>query len=334
LFLRDHSRAGRASWRSVGAALAAASLLVATGWGLGRQDHTTSAGEVSVSLVQTNVAQDEKFMAERLPQALGALDVALRAAPGAWVVAPETAVPLLPDQLQALLPGYWEGLQQHFQQSGRVALVGVPLGDFERGYTNSVVALGPRVPYRYDKHHLVPFGEFIPPGFRWFTQALNIPLGDFARGPLDAPSLVWANQRVAPNICYEDLFGEELAVRFVDPAQAPTVLVNVSNIGWFGDTAALPQHLVISRLRALELQRPMLRATNTGVTAVIDHQGRVLGRLPPFSVGTLSGTVHGRHGVTPYAAWVGRYGLWPLAWAACAIVGLMGLFGRSANRQT
>jgi apolipoprotein N-acyltransferase len=98
------------------------------------------------------------------------------------------------------------------------------------------------------------------------------------------------------------------------------VLANISNIGWFGDTSALPQHLNISRMRSLELQRPMLRATNTGVTAIIDHQGRVTAQLPSLKQGVLDGTVEGRVGSTPYASWVARVGLWPMAAGALVLV--------------
>ncbi|MGZ5275916.1 MAG: apolipoprotein N-acyltransferase, partial [Caldimonas sp.] len=201
---------------------------------------------------------------------------------------------------------------------GRAALVGLPLGDEESGYTNSAAGISaataalPGGFYRYDKHHLVPFGEFIPRGFRWFTGLMNIPLGDFNRGPLTAPSFVVKGERVAPNICYEDLFGEELAARFVPPDTAPTILANLSNIGWFGETIAVAQHLQISRMRSLELQRPMIRATNTGATAVIDHRGVVIRALPPFERGELEASVEGRSGITPFAAWAGRFGLWPL----------------------
>jgi apolipoprotein N-acyltransferase len=296
-------------------------------WGLaallGRIEHTRPAGSLQVTLLQTNVAQDEKFVAERLPQTLAWLGERLQREQGDLVIAPETAVPLLPDQLEALSPGYWEALQAHFHTAGRAALLGLPLGDFSSGYTNSVAGLGLGTPYRYDKQHLVPFGEFIPPGFRWFVDLMQMPLGDFSRGPLDAPSFAVRDQRVAPNVCYEDLFGEELAVRFVEAARAPTILANVSNIGWFGDTVALTQHLNISRMRSLELQRPMLRATNTGVTAFIDHRGHVAARMEPFSAGALSGLVQGRDGVTPYAAWAGRFGLWPLGLGAGALVALL-----------
>jgi apolipoprotein N-acyltransferase len=168
----------------------------------------------------------------------------------------------------------------------------------------------------------VPFGEFIPPGFRWFTELMNIPLGDFARGVRNPPSFEFKGQRFGPNICYEDLFGEELARRFADAAAAPTVLVNLSNIGWFGDTIAVPQHLNISRMRSLELQRPMLRATNTGATAIVDHRGRAAATLESFTRGMLEGRVEGRSGSTPYAYWASRLGLWPLFVLAVPVIAL------------
>ena len=288
---------------------------------------TRDAGDVVVALVQTNVPQDDKFDAERLPQTLAAVHKALLAARADLVVVPETAVPLLPGQLNDLAPGYWHGLVDHFAASGagagRAALIGVPLGDFDRGYTNSVMGLSAgQTPYRYDKAHLVPFGEFIPFGFRWFTDLMNIPLGDFNRGRTDPPPFVAAGQRIAPNICYEDLFGEELARRFAGGAKAaPTMLANLSNIAWFGPTIAVDQHLHISRLRTLEFQVPMVRATNTGATAAITHEALVAAMVLPHTRGTLVAKVQGREGVTPYAWWAGRFGLWPpalLALALCA----------------
>jgi len=227
--------------------------------------------------------------------------------------------------------GYWEALRASFAEGGRAALVGVPLGSFAEGYTNSVAGLSaaaasaPGGFYRYDKHHLVPFGEFIPFGFRWFVDMMRMPLGDFNRGPLNAPSFVVKGERVGPNVCYEDLFGEELAARFADPARAPTIFANVSNIAWFGDSVAIDQHLQISRLRTLELQRPMLRATNTGATAVIDHRGVVTHALAPHTRGVLEATVQGREGLTPYARWASAFGLWPLGLAALAVVAAFGL---------
>ncbi len=305
--------------------LALALLLLPAAWGVwrGAPEFTQPSGSLRVALLQTNVAQDEKFAAEHMPESLawvaGTMTAETTAGQSDLVLAPETAVPLLPDQLDELVPGYWAALQQRFgQPGGPVALVGVPLGSYSQGYSNSVVGLSAGAPYRYDKSHLVPFGEFIPTGFRWFTALMNIPLGDFNRGPLNAPSFAARAERVAPNICYEDLFGEELALRFADATRAPTILANVSNIGWFGDTIAVPQHLQISRFRTLELQRPMLRATNTGATAVIDHRGVVTAALPPFTRGVLLATVQGRTGLTPFARWSAAAGLWPL-WVLAAL---------------
>jgi len=312
--------------RAWGAAAGVAAL-VAVGALLPGQ-FTRPAGTLSVTLLQSNVQQDEKFAADRMPEALAWVAQALTAARTDLVVGPETVVPLLPVQLKDFAPGYWEGLQAHFARPDRAALVGIPLGDHDPGYTNSVVGLSAGPAYRYDKHHLVPFGEFIPRGFRWFTELMNIPLGDFLRGVPSAPSFPVGGQRVAPNICYEDLFGEELALRFADPAAAPTLLANISNIAWFGDSIAIAQHLQISRLRTLELQRPMLRATNTGATAFIDHRGVVTASLAPHTRGVLVGNVQGRDGVTPFAWWAARLGLWPLWVAGAGVMLAAALFSR------
>jgi apolipoprotein N-acyltransferase len=176
--------------------------------------------------------------------------------------------------------------------------------------------------FRYDKHHLVPFGEFVPPLFRWFVDLMAIPLGDFNRGRLGQAAFEWHGQRIAPNICYEDLFGEELARGFMHAGSAPTVLVNVSNLAWFGSTVALDQHLHISRLRALELGRSMVRATNTGATVVIDHEGRVTHAQPRQTAGVLVASVQGRTGLTPFAWWASRWGLWPVWWLAVVVLAL------------
>lgn len=283
-------------------------------------DWSTPAGSLSVTLLQGNIPQDEKFEAgSGVPLALQWYAEQLQASGSELVVAPETAVPLLPQQLPA---GYWEALQSRFFHSKQAALIGIPLGNYAEGYTNSVLGLRGELAqsWRYDKHHLVPFGEFIPPLFKWFTALMNIPLGDFNRGALGQPSFAVAGQRLAPNICYEDLFGEELATRFENAASAPTLFVNVSNIGWFGNTVAIDQHLHISRMRALEFQRPFVRATNTGATVILDHHAQVTASLPRHTRGVLDGRVEGRTGMTPFAWWVSRFGLWPL-WLAGLLLG-------------
>lgn len=286
---------------------------------MGGGELTRSTGRLSVALLQGNIPQDEKFQpGSGVPLALRWYGEQLQQEHAALVVAPETALPLLPQQLPE---GYWDALRQRYASGQQAALVGLPLGSYREGYSNSAVGLAPgQTPWRYDKHHLVPFGEFVPTGFKWFTAMMNIPLGDFKRGDVGQPTFDWQGQRLAPNICYEDLFGEELGARFRDPAQAPTVFVNLSNIAWFGNTVAIDQHLQITRMRALEFERPFVRATNTGATAIIDHRGQVIAELPRHTRGVLRGEVEGRAGLTLYARWVAYAGLWPL-WLA----GLAGL---------
>ena len=304
---------------------------------------TRGAGErpLSVELLQGNIPQNEKF------QPNGGVLVALQwygaqlgASRSDLVVIPETALPMLPQQLPS---DYWQALQQRFATGGQAALLGLPAGNADTGYANAVVGMAPggvhtlggtrqaelalppaALPeYSYAKHHLVPFGEFIPYGFQWFVDMMQMPLGNFQRGALSQPRLLWQGQRIQPNICYEDLFGEELAASFGEAGTAPTVLVNVSNIAWFGDTVAIDQHRHISRMRAMELGRPMLRATNTGATAIIDHAGRVQQELPRLQRAVLAGDVQGREGITPFAWWAARFGLAPLWLLGLMVAGLL-----------
>ena len=306
---------------------------------------TSPAGSrpLGVELMQGNIPQNEKFLPNGgIETALLWYGDQLMAAQAPLVLLPETALPLLPEQLP---PGYWQALQQRFATGDQAALIGTPAGSFDTGLANAVVGMVPggavtagsqpqsgvllppaqQPEYRYLKQHLVPFGEFVPYGFQWFVDMMVMPLGNFLRGDANQPRLLWQGQRIQPNICYEDLFGEELAISFTDPGQAPTMLANVSNIAWFGDTVAIDQHRHISRMRAMELGRPMLRATNTGSTAIIDHLGRVQQELPRLERGVLRGEVQGREGLTPFARWAGQFGLWPLWLLGMALLALFAL---------
>ena len=307
----------RRRWLGAAVALAAIGLGAALS-AIGPQ-FTRPTGTLTVTLLQGNIPQEQKFQAEHQGPALQWHVETMLQAQSDLVIAPETAVPFLPQQMPE---DFWPSLRARFASGRTHALFGVPMGNEQAGYTNSAVGFAPgrEGEYHYDKHHLVPFGEFIPTGFHWFTELMNIPLGDFNRGALNAPSFVVKGERVAPNICYEDLFGEELAARFADAASAPTMFANLSNIGWFGDTIAIDQHLHISRMRSLEFERPMLRATNTGSTVIIDHRGRVTESLKPYTRGVLDGDVQGREGSTPFAWWASRFGLWPLTAVALLVL--------------
>ena len=286
----------------------------------GAQGFTVASGQIDVTLLQGNIPQDEKFESgSGIPLALKWYAEQLKNSRTSLVVAPETAIALLPQQLPT---SYWESLENRFATGRQAALIGIPLGDARQGYTNSVVGLKPgqTQAWHYDKQHLVPFGEFIPPFFKWFTALMNIPLGDFNRGARQQLPFEWQGQRLSSNICYENLFGEELAVQFADPAFVPSLFVNVSNLAWFGDGLATDQHLQITRMRALEFERAFVMATNSGATAIVDHRARITSSLTRATRGILVGQVEGRSGVTPYAWWVARFGLWPLWLLALALL--------------
>ena len=299
-------------------------LLLAAGAAL-PQAFTRSTGMLSVSLLQPDVAQDDKFEPAHIEQALAWHVVKLGAAPGQLVVTPESSLPVLPVQIPRET---WLAYQRPFNVPGKSALVGVFTGDDEHGYTNSLVGLDAKhhmtdgTFYRYGKRHLLPFGEYVPPGFRWFVDMMRIPIGDQARG-LDTASFVVGAQRVRPLICYEDLFGEDFAPSLVGP-NAATVLANATNLAWFGRRMIQDQHLQFSRMRALEFQRGQVRATNTGATAVIDWRGQVTARLPPDVEGELDAEVEGRIGDTPYAIWLSQWRLWPF-WGLAGALILLGL---------
>ena len=287
---------------------------------------------MSVTLLQGNIPQDLKFQpGTGVMDALGFYGSQLQMSTSSLVVLPETAFPMLPEQLPS---DFWSAVKSRFAKGDQAALIGIPLGSSRDGYSNSVLGLKPgTTDYRYDKHHLVPFGEFVPLFFNWFIRMMEIPLGDFNRGNLAQAPFEWRGERIAPNICYEDLFGEELGANFRDPATAPTMLVNVSNIAWFGNTVAIDQHLNIARMRALEFARPMLRATNTGATVVINAQGRVTHALERHTRGALVADVQGADGMTLHARWVSRLGLAPWWLLGLTFVGLALLARRRRRAQ-
>uniref|UniRef100_UPI00313D6F10 apolipoprotein N-acyltransferase n=2 Tax=unclassified Cupriavidus TaxID=2640874 RepID=UPI00313D6F10 len=287
---------------SVGAALACAAAIALVGALLRPVAWTQPAGNpISVRLLQGNVAQDIKFEPAGIQRSLELYRDLITAKPADLVVTPETGFPVI---LQELPLDIAQDVRRFMESSGSTVLFGAVGADSPVDFTNSAFAIGPEHPtlYRYDKHHLVPFGEFIPFGFHWFVDMMKMPLGDFRRGGLDQPAVPVRGIRVAPNICYEDLFGEEIAHTLRHQQVPANMMANMTNLAWFGDTIALDQHLQISRMRALEMRRPMLRATNTGMTAVVKPDGSTE-RLPTFEVGTLATTVQGMQGLTPFIRW-------------------------------
>jgi len=309
-----------------GKARLAGGLALVFAFGLGqllRQiDWTSPQGPLlKVALLQGNIPQDLKFQADRYAATLAIYKRLIEASQGQLIVLPETAIPRF---LDAVDPGYLKDIARIAVERRADVLIGAPIRDPDGRYFNSVVSVGVSPSQRYDKSHLVPFGEFVPSGFGWMVKTLSIPLSDFSLGPKHPKPLALAGQLVAPNICWEDAFGEEI----IRPLPQATLLANVSNVAWFGDSLAPAQHLQISRMRALETGRTMLRATNTGVTAIIDPHGRVVASLPQFTEGTLTGEVQGYAGASPYV----RLGNTPIVLTCVVLIGALVFIRRRVGR--
>ncbi|MFC3146238.1 apolipoprotein N-acyltransferase [Piscinibacterium candidicorallinum] len=257
---------------------------------------------LSVRLLQGNVPQSMKFEQSTIIRAAEEYIAATRAKPADLIVLPETAFATTPERFVSA----YEQLALAARDTGSTVLVGAPIFVGETPY-NAVIGYGPggeRLPLAYSKQHLVPFGEFVPLGFQWFVDMMKMPLGNFGRGTADQQPFVVKGVKVMPNVCYEDVFGNEMR----DEAARADVLLNVSNLAWFGTSWAMPQHLQIARMRSIELGRPSLRATNTGVTAAIDLTGRVLAELPLNTQGSLDTTLRVEKRDTLYL----QVGDWPL----------------------
>lgn len=306
--------AGHARWP----AAAALALLLGSGFALRSVQWTAPAGEpLTVSLLQGNVPQEMKFDPARYARTLEAYATLAEASRARLIVLPETAIPRFLDRVD---PAYLERLAAAARRNGGDLLLGVPVRDGE-AYYNSVVSLGVSPRQHYHKQHLVPFGEFVPPGFGWIVRVLSIPLSDFSRGSAGQRPLAVAGQRVALNICYEDAYGREIARQLPEAG----ILVNVSNVAWFGDSLAPAQHLQIARMRALESGRWHLTAANTGITAAIAPDGSVRARMPQYLQGRVDAEVRGHAGATPYVT----LGDWPALLAALAALAFVALRGRS-----
>lgn len=253
---------------------------------------------VTVSLLQGNIEQDLKWREDHLRSTLETYLHMVRASDARLIILPETALPLF---LRDVPTEYLEALAAHARRNNGDVLLGIPERLPQGDYYNSVVSLGSADSQTYRKDHLVPFGEFIPlrPLLGAIVSRLAIPLQDFARGGNQQQPLAVAGEQVAINICYEDAFGEEI-IRQLPQA---TLLVNVSNVAWFGRSIAPQQHLQIAQMRALETGRYMLRATNTGMTAVIAPDGRVEAAAPEFTRTALTHNVPGMRGATPFVRW-------------------------------
>ena len=309
------------------APLAIAAAILAAGWGAGRLAWTEPVDPpLAVSLLQGNVAQDLKFDPDFRQRTFDLYQSLVAQSRGRLVVLPESAFPMFADQVPARV--VLDLIEAAAQRDGLVLLglftAEAPLpGRRDPRYYNTVAALGAGDVALYRKRHLVPFGESIPlkPLIAPIVDALlEIPLADQTAGDANQPAFAVAGHRVAVNICYEDAFGSEL----IGAARDADILVNVTNDAWYGHSIAAWQHNQIAAMRAQELGRPMLRATNTGVTSAIGADGREIARLPWFTRGVLEVEVQGRRGLTPYA----RAGDFPVLTLALVLLLLAAMAAR------
>ena len=309
------------------AAVAAATLV--GGLVLGQQRWTHPVGApIRVKLVQANLPQDTKFTIEGLTRAFDDHWRLMQGERADLVALPESVFPV---PLEMVPPEALDAFRNYTDERRSALIFGVFIEEPGQAYYNSAVGRAPDATkwQRYSKRQLVPFGEFIPWGFRWFVDLMQMPIGDQQRGRADQLPMELAGQRISVNICYEDLFGHVIRRAWHDPKQEPTIMLNLSNLAWFEDSIALPQHLQISRMRALETQHPMLRATNTGATAIIDATGSVAAQMPNNTAGALDGIVQGQGGLTPFL----RHGNVPALVLCALMLAAAGAITRTAGRR-
>ena len=289
------------AWRRVWPPLAGLTVLWCAGLGLGAVTWTHPAGApLSVSLIQGDVPQDQKWEPAAF---IPTLDLYRKRTDQNWsskvIVWPEAAVPAYQDEVQS---SYLDPLEADARKHGTDIVLGIPTYDpVSDDYFNSVITLG-RDDGTYDKRHLVPFGEnfeFLPGWVKSLLRDMDLPYSSFTRGAERQKPLRVAGYEIGTSICYEDAYAADI-LRDLPRA---AFLVNVSNDGWFGDSIALPQHLEIARMRALEAGRWLLRTTNTGITAIVDDLGRVRAQAPTDKVFVLQGEIQPLAGATPVTRW-------------------------------
>ncbi|WP_242467499.1 apolipoprotein N-acyltransferase [Thiocapsa imhoffii] len=320
------ARAGR--WAAVGA------LVVIWGGGLLLQTvaWTQPTGErLRAAVVQANIPQSIKWDPERLVSTVSIYWELTEDLLGVdLVVWPETAIPAF---LHEVRTAVIEPMALRAAEAGSELVLGIPVMETEQGrYYNALLSIGTQEDL-YAKRHLVPFGEFMPfkPILGPLVELFEVPMSDFSPGRSERPLLAVGTWSAGVSICYEDAFPSAVSQALPEAR----FLINVSNDAWFGDSLAPHQHLEIARMRALENGRYLLRATNTGISAIIDTRGRLLGVVPSFELGSLTSEIELYQGATPFA----RFGNGPVIVTAAFMVllalgfGVIGMAGAKIRRR-
>jgi apolipoprotein N-acyltransferase len=267
--------------------------------------------EIDVVLVQGAITQEQKWLPEKRQQTY---TIYSKLSKPYWssdlIVWPETAIP----SLYHFADDFINGISEQKQNKNALFMSGLAYQDpATKKYYNSVLLIDDKHHF-YHKHHLVPFGEYLPLKsiLGEVLQFLKIPMSDFSSGDLDQKLFITDKGVFGMSICYEDAYGSEIRNALPDA----NILINVSNDAWFGNSFAPHQHLQMARMRAIENGRYLLRSTNTGISAIIDNKGNIVSKSPQFEPHTLAATVKLFKGETFYS----RFGNSPIIIICCFIL--------------
>ncbi|WP_246058437.1 apolipoprotein N-acyltransferase [Litorilituus lipolyticus] len=267
--------------------------------------------ELTVALIQGNIEQSIKWQPEEeWPTMLKYLDLTRVNYDADLIIWPESAVPALEPAVQEFL----STVNQSALLNKSTIITGILNYNFEsKQYFNALITLGKKhsdddLGYfynhsnRYYKNHLLPIGEFVPfqEWLRPIAPLFNLPQSSFSRGNYVQPNLIANDLAILPLICFEIAFPSQLAANLT---QETNIILTVSNDAWFGDSHGPHQHLDMARMRALEFGKPLLRSTNNGITATIDHLGNISGIIPQFEEAVLKANIKLVSGNTPYSQW-------------------------------
>ncbi|WP_104400432.1 apolipoprotein N-acyltransferase [Vibrio penaeicida] len=271
------------------------------------KDNTTK-----FALIQGNISQELKWLpSQRWPTIMKYMDLTRENWDADVVIWPEAAIPAFENEL----PSFLSNLDSagRLNQSG--IITGIVTSTSRENFYNSVIAIGqneqeqynPKSQPKYHKHHLLPFGEFVPFGdiLRPIAPFFNLPMSSFSRGDFVQENIEANGRHFAPALCYEIIFNEQVRQNITEETD---YILTLSNDAWFGDSIGPHQHMEIAQMRALELGRPVVRATNNGVTAITDHKGKIIHQVPQFKTEVLTAEVSSATGMTPYRI----LGIWPL----------------------
>ena len=282
------------------------SLIWFSGYIFSQIDWTEATGKpVKVSLVQGNVEQKNKWDPDHFEKRKQRyLSLTQKYWDSDLVIWPENSLTIFHHQLKN---NFLKDLSKQAKKTNTDIILGLPVLDREKDeYFSSLMVVNSAKTSTvsdqfYHKNHLVPFGEYVPfeSLLRGLIAFFDVPMSAFTPGQYKQKLLTAAGQKIAPTICYEDAFGEDV-IRFLPEA---TLVLNASNNAWYGDSFAPHQHLQISQMRALETGRDVMRVTTNGVSALIDYKGKITARSPQFKAYVVSGFVQPRTGVTPYVRW-------------------------------